>query len=92
MEILAADRGPGATGDDSERCLADGYTTTGDTLGAGLGAVKRMATTFTMRSADGTGAAPLRRRARLTQPDGPAPAGGARVWERSACPPNREES
>ncbi|MGW5690400.1 SpoIIE family protein phosphatase [Streptomyces asiaticus] len=50
VEILAADRGPGMH--DPERCLADGYTTSG-TLGAGLGAVKRMATHFQMRSADG---------------------------------------
>ncbi|WP_432044606.1 SpoIIE family protein phosphatase [Streptomyces asiaticus] len=50
VEILAADRGPGMH--DPERCLADGYTTSG-TLGAGLGAVKRMATHFQMRSAGG---------------------------------------
>ncbi|MBW8088116.1 SpoIIE family protein phosphatase [Streptomyces hygroscopicus] len=50
VEILAADRGPGMQ--DPERCLADGYTTTG-TLGVGLGAVSRMATHFTLRSADG---------------------------------------
>ncbi|WP_030409937.1 SpoIIE family protein phosphatase [Streptomyces sp. NRRL S-1448] len=53
IEILAADRGPGMP--EVGRCLADGYTTT-DTLGAGLGAVGRIATTFTIRSApaDGT--------------------------------------
>ncbi|WP_037646982.1 SpoIIE family protein phosphatase [Streptomyces hygroscopicus] len=50
VEILAADRGPGMQ--DPERCLADGYTTTG-TLGVGLGAVSRMATHFSLRSADG---------------------------------------
>ncbi|MEU2683273.1 SpoIIE family protein phosphatase [Streptomyces hygroscopicus] len=50
VEILAADRGPGMQ--DPERCLADGYTTTG-TLGVGLGAVSRMATHFALRSADG---------------------------------------
>ncbi|MCO8308622.1 MULTISPECIES: SpoIIE family protein phosphatase [Streptomyces] len=50
VEILAADRGPGMQ--DPERCLADGYTTTG-TLGVGLGAVSRMATHFTLRSAEG---------------------------------------
>ncbi|MFD0651853.1 hypothetical protein ACFQ2Y_28315 [Streptomyces malaysiensis subsp. malaysiensis] len=40
---------------DPERCLADGYTTAG-TLGVGLGAVKRMATHFTIRSTGGADA------------------------------------
>ncbi|WPB91561.1 SpoIIE family protein phosphatase [Streptomyces malaysiensis] len=53
VEILAADRGPGMR--DPERCLADGYTTAG-TLGVGLGAVKRMATHFTIRSTGGADA------------------------------------
>ncbi|WP_258053103.1 SpoIIE family protein phosphatase [Streptomyces sp. Ru73] len=53
MEVLAADRGPGMP--ELEQCLADGYSTTG-TLGAGLGAVSRIATHFSIRSgsADGT--------------------------------------
>lgn len=53
MEILAADRGPGMP--ELERCLADGYTTAG-TLGAGLGAVSRIATHFTIHSRAGSGA------------------------------------
>ncbi|WNE98203.1 SpoIIE family protein phosphatase [Streptomyces luomodiensis] len=53
VEIVAADRGPGMR--DPERCPADGCTTAG-TLGGGLGAVNRMATHFTIRSADGPGA------------------------------------
>ncbi|MFB7755461.1 SpoIIE family protein phosphatase [Streptomyces sp. NPDC056121] len=47
LEILAADRGPGMP--ELQRCLADGYTTTG-TMGAGLGAVTRIATDFTIRT------------------------------------------
>lgn len=47
IEILAADRGPGMA--ELERCLADGYTTT-NSLGAGLGAVSRIATSFTIRT------------------------------------------
>ncbi|GHF73243.1 anti-sigma regulatory factor [Streptomyces mashuensis] len=47
LEVLTADSGPGIT--DPDRCLADGYTTTG-TLGAGLGAVRRAATHFALRS------------------------------------------
>ncbi|MFH8796588.1 SpoIIE family protein phosphatase [Streptomyces sp. NPDC017941] len=47
IEILAADRGPGMG--ELERCLADGYTTT-NSLGAGLGAVSRIATSFTIRT------------------------------------------
>ena len=42
-----ADRGPGIP--EIERCMSDGYTTSG-TLGAGLGAVSRIATVFTIRS------------------------------------------
>ncbi|MFI6347356.1 SpoIIE family protein phosphatase [Streptomyces sp. NPDC050560] len=53
MEILAADRGPGMA--DLKRCLADGYSTT-NTLGSGLGAARRVATDFTVRTRvpDGT--------------------------------------
>ncbi|SDK83806.1 SpoIIE family protein phosphatase [Nonomuraea jiangxiensis] len=43
LELLALDRGPGM--DDVARCLADGYSSAG-TLGSGLGAVRRLATTF----------------------------------------------
>lgn len=53
MEILSADRGPGMS--DLQRCLTDGYSTT-DTLGSGLGAVRRVANDFTIRTLvpDGT--------------------------------------
>lgn len=62
IEIIAVDRGPGMH--DLERCLADGYTTT-KTLGAGLGAVRRIATTLTIRTRPGTGTLVC---ARLTPP------------------------
>lgn len=63
LEILAADRGPGMP--ELERCLTDGYTTTG-TLGAGLGAVSRIATDLTIRTRTDTGTLIC---ARLTLPD-----------------------
>ncbi|MET9378212.1 SpoIIE family protein phosphatase [Streptomyces sp. NPDC002992] len=47
VEILAVDRGPGMA--ELQRCLTDGYTTTG-TLGTGLGAVGRVATDFLIRT------------------------------------------
>lgn len=68
MEIVAADHGPGIG--ELHQCLADGYTT-GSTLGAGLGAVKRIATTLTIRTAPGDGTLVS---ARLTAPDGTASA------------------
>ncbi|MCX9190463.1 hypothetical protein C3Y87_03325 [Carbonactinospora thermoautotrophica] len=40
LEMIAADHGPGVAA--FEQCLVDGYSTTG-TLGAGLGAVQRLA-------------------------------------------------
>ncbi|MEV4111024.1 hypothetical protein [Nonomuraea sp. NPDC049695] len=43
LELLAVDHGPGM--EDVARCLTDGYSSAG-TLGSGLGAVRRLATTF----------------------------------------------
>ena len=57
-----------------DRCLGDGYTTTG-TLGTGLGAVQRITDTFLIRSRAGEGTLAS---ARLTHaPRLPAPAGRA---------------
>ncbi|MFF8833044.1 SpoIIE family protein phosphatase [Streptomyces sp. NPDC015131] len=68
VEILAVDRGPGMA--DLERCLTDGYTT-GGTLGSGLGAVRRIADEFAVRTRRGTGTVVS---ARLGEPGaGPAP-------------------
>lgn len=47
LDIVAADSGPGMA--DVARCLVDGHTTTGS-LGAGLGAVRRMASRFDIHS------------------------------------------
>lgn len=69
VEILAVDRGPGMA--DLERCLTDGYTTS-STLGSGLGAVRRIADEFTVRTREGTGTVVS---ARLGQP-GASPADG----------------
>ncbi|QGV81649.1 ATP-binding protein [Streptomyces ficellus] len=67
VEILAVDRGPGMA--DLDQCLTDGYTTS-RTLGSGLGAVRRIADEFTVRTARGAGTVVS---ARLGVPgDGPA--------------------
>ncbi|MGA6162119.1 ATP-binding protein [Amycolatopsis magusensis] len=52
VDIIAADTGPGML--DVDRCLADGHTTTG-TLGAGLGAIRRMAAEFAVHTVPGEG-------------------------------------
>ncbi|WP_235023883.1 ATP-binding protein [Streptomyces sp. WAC05374] len=52
VEIIAVDRGPGMA--DLEQCLTDGYTTS-NTLGSGLGAVRRIADEFAVRTRPGTG-------------------------------------
>jgi len=53
VEIIAVDRGPGIR--DLDRSMADGYTTTAGSLGAGLGAVRRIATEFSIRTRLGFG-------------------------------------
>jgi anti-sigma regulatory factor (Ser/Thr protein kinase) len=52
LDVIAIDHGPGMT--DVSRCLDDGYSTAG-TLGAGLGAVRRMASQFAAWSRPGEG-------------------------------------
>jgi anti-sigma regulatory factor (Ser/Thr protein kinase) len=66
VEIVAADRGPGIP--DLKSALTDGWTTT-NTLGSGLGAVRRIASEFTLRTNPGTGTLIC---ARLTAPGAPA--------------------
>lgn len=78
VEILAVDRGPGMA--ELQRCLADGYTTT-ETLGAGLGGVSRIATTFAIRTQEPEGTLAC---ARLTAP---ADAETARRAVGSVCLP-----
>ncbi|MBE1496409.1 anti-sigma regulatory factor (Ser/Thr protein kinase) [Amycolatopsis lexingtonensis] len=70
VEVLAADDGPGMA--DLDHWLLDGNTTTA-TLGAGLGAVLRMATEFRITSSPAAGTLAA---ARLLAP-APAPPGGA---------------
>ncbi|MFF4299642.1 SpoIIE family protein phosphatase [Streptomyces vinaceus] len=65
MEIIAADHGPGMP--ELQLCLTDGYSTT-KTLGAGLGAVKRIATAFMIDTRPGIGTLVC---ARLTPPGSP---------------------
>ncbi|SDJ55227.1 SpoIIE family protein phosphatase [Streptomyces indicus] len=66
VQIIAVDRGPGMA--DPARCMDDGYTSTGS-LGSGLGAVRRMAGTFTIRSQVGRGTLAC---AEVTAPGAPA--------------------
>jgi anti-sigma regulatory factor (Ser/Thr protein kinase) len=58
IEVLALDRGPGMT--NVAKCLRDGYSTTGS-LGTGLGAIRRLATSFDIHSAPGAGTVLLAR-------------------------------
>lgn len=64
IEILSIDRGPGI--EDLERCLSDGYSSSG-TSGTGLGAVMRSSTTFDAYSEAGKGTVVL---SRLVTKDG----------------------
>lgn len=58
VELLALDRGPGMP--NVARCLEDGFSTSGSP-GTGLGAVKRLASTFDVYSRPGLGTALLAR-------------------------------
>jgi anti-sigma regulatory factor (Ser/Thr protein kinase) len=58
VEVMALDRGPGIA--DVGASLRDGHSTTG-TQGNGLGAIRRMASTFDIYSAPGQGTALLAR-------------------------------
>jgi anti-sigma regulatory factor (Ser/Thr protein kinase) len=52
LDLLAVDSGPGMA--DVQKCLQDGFST-GGTPGTGLGAVRRLATTFDLYSLPGKG-------------------------------------
>ena len=52
IELLAIDKGRGMS--DVNRCLGDGYSTTG-TAGTGLGAVRRLSVEFDIHSVPGEG-------------------------------------
>jgi anti-sigma regulatory factor (Ser/Thr protein kinase) len=58
IELLAIDRGPGM--DNVAKCMEDGYSTAG-TMGAGLGAVRRLADEFDIHSTPGQGTIVLAR-------------------------------
>ncbi|MEU5580607.1 SpoIIE family protein phosphatase [Streptomyces huasconensis] len=68
LDVLAVDTGPGMS--DIGLSLRDGYSTT-RTIGAGLGAARRIATDFAIRSEAGLGTLV---HARLAGPDAPPPA------------------
>ncbi|MET7361717.1 SpoIIE family protein phosphatase [Streptomyces sp. NPDC005562] len=63
LDVIAVDCGPGMP--DIDLSLRDGYSTTA-TMGAGLGAARRIATDFTIRSEAGLGTLA---HARLAEPD-----------------------
>ena len=65
VELIAIDRGPGMA--DPERCLRDGYSTSG-TSGSGLGAVRRLADEFDLCSQPGAGTVVMARVARGSRP------------------------
>ncbi|MTE22029.1 SpoIIE family protein phosphatase [Streptomyces sp. TRM43335] len=83
VEITAVDRGPGIL--DLDRSLTDGYTTAAGSLGAGLGAVRRIASEFAIRTRPGSGTLVS---ARLVAPDAVRP---TRWRVGSVCLPAREE-
>src|SRR5215207_2402308 len=58
IEVLALDRGPGMS--NVAKCLRDGYSTIGSP-GTGLGAIRRLATSFDIHSAPGAGTVLLAR-------------------------------
>lgn len=66
VEVLALDDGPGIA--DTERALADGFST-GGTPGTGLGAVRRLSSDFDLHSEPGVGTVLLAR----VRPDGLRP-------------------
>ncbi|MEU6037922.1 SpoIIE family protein phosphatase [Actinomadura sp. NPDC047616] len=57
VQLVAVDKGPGIG--DVGASMVDGYSTTGDSLGAGLGACRRIAAVFDLYSLPGQGTAVL---------------------------------
>jgi anti-sigma regulatory factor (Ser/Thr protein kinase) len=70
IEVLALDRGPGMA--NVAKCLRDGYSTTGSP-GTGLGAIKRLATSFDIHSISGLGTVLQARLWSRPLPTGPLP-------------------
>jgi anti-sigma regulatory factor (Ser/Thr protein kinase) len=89
VEVLAVDKGPGIR--DITRAMHDGYSTAG-TAGAGLGAVRRLATEFDVYSLVASGTALVARvwEARPARP--PLPADRARYAVGAVCLPIAGES
>lgn len=77
LQIVALDHGPGIA--DVPRALGDGFTSSADSLGAGLGACRRAADFFDLQSTPGRGTVAV---ARFARPEhralfaGPARVGG----------------
>jgi anti-sigma regulatory factor (Ser/Thr protein kinase) len=59
IELLCLDAGPGMR--DPAACMADGYTSSAGSMGAGLGAIRRLAHGFDLYSAPGRGTAVVTR-------------------------------
>ncbi|WP_332835191.1 ATP-binding protein, partial [Carbonactinospora thermoautotrophica] len=83
LEMIAADHGPGVAA--FEQCLVDGYSTTG-TLGAGLGAVQRLASYCAAYSCPERGTVVLARFTAQLDPPMSDPTGPA-AGRRRARPP-----
>lgn len=67
LEILCLDRGAGIS--NLAECMRDGYSTAGS-LGTGLGAIKRLSSTFEINSVPGLGTAILSRHSDPSNSDG----------------------
>jgi anti-sigma regulatory factor (Ser/Thr protein kinase) len=91
IEVISIDEGPGMAS--LERSMVDGYSTGGGSPGTGLGAIRRLSSTFELHSAVPGGTVCVARVARMKGGQGRAPAEAAHHFAYGAiCLPIRGES
>lgn len=91
IEVISIDEGPGMASLD--RSMADGYSTGGGSPGTGLGAIRRLSSTFEVHSAVPAGTVCVARIARTKDNSGQVPAQGPYHFAYGAiCLPIRGES
>jgi anti-sigma regulatory factor (Ser/Thr protein kinase) len=91
IEVISIDEGPGMASPD--RSMADGYSTGGGSPGTGLGAIRRLSSTFEVHSAVPAGTVCVARVARTRDGQGRAPVETAQHFAYGAiCLPIRGES
>ena len=91
IEVISIDAGPGMAS--LERSMVDGYSTGGGSPGTGLGAIRRLSSTFELHSAVPAGTVCVARVARTRDGQGGAPAEAAQHFAYGAiCLPIRGES